>query len=254
MFFRTESFKDFITFYPVVTVIVAVNLLLWLFSGFLEIPLFVRFVDFGVGFNLKISNGEWWRLFTPIFLHDQSSVGHVLFNSFSLVLFGPALEQMLGKVKFMIGYVGAGVIGNIGTYLFAPDIYLHLGASGSIYGLFGFYLFMILFRQRLIDESSKQIVTVILVIGIIMTFLRSGINIYGHLFGFLGGLLLAPLLLINAKPFSPWRNERRRRDDHEYGFDPNRWSKRNQLKRKYTRYAIWAVILIILLLGLIKPF
>src|SRR5690625_5296378 len=142
-----------------------------------------------------------------MFLH--AGLMHTLFNSFALVLFGPALEQMLGKFKFIIAYIGAGFIGNLATYLVAPTaFYVHVGASGAIYGLFGFYIFMVFFRKHLIDPGNAQIVITISVIGAIMTFLRPGINIYAHVFGFLGRLGLASLLSPNLPPLSPWPHRR----------------------------------------------
>ena len=48
-------------------------------------------IDFGALFGPLISAGEYWRLFSSLFLH----VGllHLLFNSFALFIFGPIIEN-----------------------------------------------------------------------------------------------------------------------------------------------------------------
>src|SRR5690625_2698943 len=135
MFFRNESFKDFIRFYPVVTTIVAINLILWLLIYFPN-PLSDIIYWGGIGSNTAIAYGQYWRLVTPIFLHSPQGISHILFNSFSLVLFGPALEQMIGKFKFGFVYLFTGIVGNVFTYLVGVSE-LHLGASGAVYGLLG---------------------------------------------------------------------------------------------------------------------
>ncbi|WP_373895142.1 rhomboid family intramembrane serine protease [Virgibacillus sp. CBA3643] len=248
MFIRTErSIKEFIQFYPIVAGLVIIHIALWLMIDLLQLQFGSVLYQWGVGSNYLIDQGQYWRLVTPIFLH--SGLMHMLFNSFALVLFGPALEQMLGKVKFLIAYFGAGIAGNLGTYAFgASDMWsVHLGASGAIYGLFGMYVFMIAFRKHLIDPGSKQVVMIIFIIGLIMTFVRSNINIHAHIFGFIGGFALAPLVLANAKPFSPWRNRPRNQDDGSIQFDPNRWRK----KRVSKKSIIWIVVGVLVLLGIL---
>ncbi|SDJ68074.1 rhomboid family intramembrane serine protease [Salimicrobium halophilum] len=194
MFLRTESFQDFLKFYPVISFIVAVHIVLWLMMDVLSLPFAVEWKQLGVGNNFLINQGEYWRLVTPIFLH--AGLSHMLFNSFSLVLFGPALERMLGKGKFIIAYLLAGIAGNVGTYAAEPGaFYSHLGASGAIFGLFGIYAYMLFARKDLLDQASSQIITVIIALGLIMTFLQPNINVLGHLFGFIGGIALAPPLL-----------------------------------------------------------
>src|SRR5699024_2025421 len=145
-----------------------------------------------------------------------------LFNSFALVLFGPALEQMLGKLKFIAAFLGAGLIGNLATFLLGPALYSHVGASGAIYGLFGIYAFMFAFLKHLIDPSSSQFINIILVLVLIMTFVRSGINVYAHVFGFIGGFALAPLVLNSVRPYTPWLRWGYVADE-SVRFDPNRW-------------------------------
>lgn len=254
MFFRTESFKEFIRFYPIISFLVALHLFLWITVDLLSLPLFVHFQNWGVGSNLAVSQGEYWRLLTPIFFH--AGLTHALFNSISLILFGPPLEQMLGKLKFISVYLVTGIFGSVATYFFGSDYLVHLGASTSIYGLFGVYLFIVLKRKQLIDSASAQAIQTIIVIGLIMTFVRANINIWGHLFGFVGGFLIAPLLLNNVMPFSPWRNKRNRStetthpfDHSEVSFDPNRWSKRRFPWKKILTYAFWVLIVLLVLLG-----
>src|SRR5690625_4841464 len=193
MFIRRErSLKEFISFYPIVSILIGINLLLWFMTDFLQLPIGYTIYNWGIGHNLSVYHGEYWRLVTPIFLHG--GLGHVVFNSFALVLFAPALEQMLGKMKFIFAYFFTGIAGNVGTYIIDPVSNTpHLGASGAIYGLFGIYMFMILFRKDLIDPANAQIVKVIFFIGLILTFVQSNINIAAHIFGFLGGFALGPL-------------------------------------------------------------
>ncbi|HLQ71526.1 MAG TPA: rhomboid family intramembrane serine protease [Bacillota bacterium] len=271
MFIRTEkSIRDFLHFYPIVSTLIIVNIALYLIVYVIPLPaiellnqctfgfrsgtLGEQIYACGMGFNPAISHGEYWRLVTPIFLHGNY-LTHVLFNSFSLVLFGPALEQMLGKFKFIILYFVAGIIGNIGTFLVDPGMLNpHIGASGAIYGIFGLYLFMVVFRKHLMDYASTRIVIIILVIGLVMTFIRPGINISAHIFGFIGGFATGPLILNNVQPFSPWRNQpRHRNSDDNPHFNPNRWKRRRvRMNPEVIKKIIWTVIGILIAAGVLS--
>ncbi|WP_186576320.1 rhomboid family intramembrane serine protease [Aquibacillus kalidii] len=252
MFIRTESFKDFIRFYPLITAIVIFQLALWLCSMLIP-PLGDVIYQYGVGQNYLISQGQYWRLVTAVFLHDPNGITHVLFNCFSLVLFGPPLEQMLGKFKFFLTYLLTGVIANVLTLFSEPSNYFYLGASGAVYGLFGLYIFIIVLRKHLIDRGSAQVIVTILVIGLIMSFMRSGVGVSAHIFGFISGFALGPVLLQNAKPFSPYRNQRKQKDQ-SIPFDPNRWNKRRFPFKKYIGPVLWGILGLLVLLGIMARF
>lgn len=192
MFTRTESFQEFIRYYPVVSLIVTIHIILYLLTA---LPIFPNslLLEQLSGVNLYIWQGEIWRLVTPIFLH--SGFSHVLFNSFSLVLFGPALERILGSFRFTWVYLITGISANVATLLIEPVTYIHLGASGAIFGLFGMYISLNVFRKHLLSRDNRQLITTIAVIGIIMTFFQPDINVISHLFGFLSGFLIGALTL-----------------------------------------------------------
>ncbi|MBG9487909.1 rhomboid family intramembrane serine protease [Bacillus subtilis] len=188
MFIRTENFQTFIRLYPVVTFILALQAVLWLFFS-LPAHSVVLWRDTVTGYNLGVANGEWWRLITPILLH--AGFTHLLFNSMSIFLFAPALERMLGKARFLLVYAGSGIIGNIGTYVTEPLDYVHVGASGAIFGLFSVYLFMVLFRNELIGQEHSKMIITLLAFAVLMSFINSNINMMAHLFGLCGGFLLS---------------------------------------------------------------
>ena len=190
MFFRTESFQQFTRYYPIVTAILIIHLLLFLVT---LIPFFPSNWVFEnlAGVNLFVAEGEVWRLVTPIFLH--SGFAHLLFNSFSLVLFGPPLEQMLGKTKFLFVYLAGGILANIATYFLNPLTYTHVGSSGAIFALFGFYLAIILFKKHMLTQQNSQIILSITAIGLVMTFLQPNINVTAHIFGLLSGFLIGAI-------------------------------------------------------------
>ncbi|PJY99170.1 MULTISPECIES: rhomboid family intramembrane serine protease [Bacillus] len=188
MFIRTENFQTFIRLYPVVTFILALQAVLWLFFS-LPIHSVVLWRDTVTGYNLGVANGEWWRLITPVLLH--AGFTHLLFNSMSIFLFAPALERMLGKARFLLVYAGSGIIGNIGTYVTEPLDYVHVGASGAIFGLFGVYLYMVVFRKELIGQEHSKMILTLLAFAVLMSLINSNINIMAHLFGLCGGFLLS---------------------------------------------------------------
>ncbi|RSL29638.1 rhomboid family intramembrane serine protease [Salibacterium salarium] len=250
MFIRNETFYSYRKNYPIITglIVIHVVLFLWVnlsrYTGGL-IPFGWTIFQLGVGQTGLIASGEFWRLVTPIFLHEGMS--HVLFNSISLILFGPALEKMLGTTKFITVYLASGILANIGTFFLTGPYYSHIGASGAIFGLFGVYLYMVLNRKDLIDSVNAQLISIILVLGVVMTFLNPGINILGHLFGLISGAAIAPLVLFNARPFH-MQPRRPASSGGGVAFNPNRWQKRRIFSgKRAARYVGWAFVILVII-------
>ncbi|MED3993253.1 rhomboid family intramembrane serine protease [Peribacillus frigoritolerans] len=192
MFTRTESFREYANSYRAVTVLILIMMLVFVLVLFPAFPGNLLFY-YGTGVNLYIADGQWWRLITPIFLH--STFTHLLFNGFSLAIFGPFLEKLLGAFKFSIFFLSTGILANIATFLINPLTYNHVGASGAIFGLLGFFLYLVLFNKTNFTNNERNTVYTLTGIAIIMTFIQPQINVVGHLAGMATGFLTAPLFL-----------------------------------------------------------
>lgn len=88
----------------------------------------------------KISDGQWWRLFTPSLLH--ADIFHLLFNMIWLAVLGKQLEQRMGAFRYILFIVVAGVITNVAQYLMSG--WSFLGFSGVLCAMLAF----VWMRQR----------------------------------------------------------------------------------------------------------
>jgi membrane associated rhomboid family serine protease len=85
---------------------------------------------------------QLWRIVTFQFLHDPFSITHVAFNMFGLYMFGPMIENMLGRRRYLAFYLLCGVAGPLmyllimSSGLLTMDVHTPLiGASAGVYGV-----------------------------------------------------------------------------------------------------------------------
>ncbi|HSI86867.1 MAG: rhomboid family intramembrane serine protease [Candidatus Methylacidiphilales bacterium] len=111
-----------------------------------------------------IHREEYWRLVTPLFLHIN--LLHLGFNTMGLLSFGPELERVLGRVRFLIVYFACGLAGTGAMTLMIHEGWMQplfmLGASGSVMGLVGATAWILLHRsvwgnQAMARENLGQI-------------------------------------------------------------------------------------------------
>ncbi|TDD93429.1 rhomboid family intramembrane serine protease [Actinomadura rubrisoli] len=135
-----------------------------------------------------VAEGEWYRLFTSMFLHQRGGsfgITHILFNMWALWALGPALEQVLGRWRFLALYGLAGLGGSVLLYLVDPGNSA-VGASGAIFGLFG--AFFVIGRKL---GGQVGPIVFLLVINLVLTFSVDGISWEGHIGGLVVGAALA---------------------------------------------------------------
>ncbi|GEO78265.1 rhomboid family intramembrane serine protease [Companilactobacillus mindensis] len=177
--------KAYVT-WSLLAVTIGVFLVETLIGGSQNINVLVRL---GAKTNELIQMGQWWRLITPIFLHI--GIFHIFMNVFTLLYVGQILEPMIGHWRFFIIYIVSGIMGNLASFAFGASSVISAGASTSLFGMFAAFLALaLIYREnRFLTELGKSFLGLI-VINLIMDLTMTGIDIWGHLGGAVGGLLL----------------------------------------------------------------
>ena len=201
MFIRRESFKQYIQLYPVVSTLIGMNTLVFIMTF---IPGIGDEIFYGgMSVNGLIAAGEWWRVITSMFLHGGFM--HILFNMFSLFLFGPELEKIAGKMRFLTVYFLAGIFGGAATFATQDAYYASVGASGAIFGIIGAFGALVYYTRKSFPQL-RQIILPIIVVSVLMTFLQPNINVAAHLGGLVTGFVLG-LVYFYPKNMLHWKKK-----------------------------------------------
>jgi membrane associated rhomboid family serine protease len=147
-----------------------------------------KFYDYTALFGPLVDSGEVWRLFTVALVHG--GLTHLFFNMFSLLVLGNPIEAALGKARFLVIFFASLLTGSLASIYLTNELYVSVGASGAIFGLFGAFIAM---RNR-ISEGARDIY-VIVGLNFVFGFILGGVDWRAHLGGLVGGYLTTAILL-----------------------------------------------------------
>ncbi len=189
---QKNSLKSMMT--PVNTVIIALNILIFLWLSITGNTLDVQFMyTHGASYwPAIIYKHEYYRLLTCTFLHFGFT--HLLNNMLVLAFIGDNLERALGNTRYALLYlisaIGSSAI-SVAWNIYTGSRTVSAGASGAIFGVVG-ALVVILIRNhgRLEDLSTRQLVLFAL-FSVYHGIASAGIDNAAHISGFAIGALLA---------------------------------------------------------------
>ncbi|KFI52202.1 rhomboid family intramembrane serine protease [Bifidobacterium biavatii] len=136
-----------------------------------------------------------WTFVTSLFLHQPTSILHILFNMLALWSVGPVLEKLMGHWPFLALYAVSGIGGGLGMMLWSlvvPGEWL-TGAYGASGALFGLFAAMLIVYRRIGADISSMVVW--MVINFMLPVVVSNIAWQAHVGGFLIGGLFTWLLV-----------------------------------------------------------
>lgn len=232
--------------YPatVTLALIVVNSVLFLFQISLSPPALERFLAefaliparyFGELASVVPPEGilDYLPFVSNMFLHG--SWLHLILNMWTLWIFGPAVEDRLGAVRFLFFYLVAGIAASFAhAFVNAHSVVPALGASGAIAGVIGCYarmfpfarlvmmvpllFFPFFFEIPAISFAFFWLFTQIIpgITSLVMPTGSGGIAWWAHIGGFIAGWLITPLI---RRPVRSYR--RFYADEGFYGFQPN---------------------------------
>jgi rhomboid protease GluP len=188
LFHKDEKFKEYIGLYPISTFLLFSNLCMYLLTticgGSTNTSTLLKF---GAIYKPHVLTGDWYRVFTSMFLHI--GLEHFLLNAICILIFASGLEKLLGSLRYFLIYIISGLGAGMAVLIFAGEVVV-AGASGAIFGIFGSFLAIIINRTYNLGTATKQVLIIVLVINLIFTFIGTGISVSGHIGGLVTGFFI----------------------------------------------------------------
>jgi membrane associated rhomboid family serine protease len=150
-----------------------------------------KVIEFGAQINAAILQGQYWRLFTAMFINN--SILSVALSTFSLFFMGRVVEMLYGQGRYVLLYVLSGLVTSVLFLLLAPDGVI-FGAYGAIFGIFGALGIFLIINRRTIGPG--MLTNWIFWLGLNLVFgFAGGPAFWADLGGLAAGVILGLLFL-----------------------------------------------------------
>src|SRR5512132_927871 len=148
--------------------------------------------DLGAMAPPAVANGQFWRLFTAMFLH--AGLLHVALNAYFFWLFGRVVESVFGRTWMLLIFLVSGLLASVASYAFGPVVALAVGASGAISGVFGAFIAYNYRRRHLAANANNlRMALTVIVLNAFIAVADSSIDWRAHVGGLVAGFALGYL-------------------------------------------------------------
>ena len=195
-----SGFGTFIQTLPLVTrAIIAVNVLVYVAMGLSGVswmdPSVVQAIRWGADFGPLTLSGQWWRLFTSMFVHF--GFFHIALNLWCLRNLAVALEPMMGRLAFSVTYLFCGLAASAVSTAWNPWR-ASAGASGAIFGIAGAFVSYLVLKKAAIPASlvrqNLRSLAVFILLNLSIGAASGHIDNSAHLGGLATGFVLGALM------------------------------------------------------------
>ena len=153
--------------------------------------------NFGANYIPLVKSGEYIRLITSAFVHI--GIIHLLSNMYALYVIGRQVEQLYGRMKYILIYFISAITGSLFTVVFSSSNTVAAGASGAIFGLLGALLYFGYSYRGYIGNSIINQVLPAILLNLVIGFSSPNIGNSAHIGGLIGGYLISMALGIDTE-------------------------------------------------------
>ncbi|MBE9584769.1 rhomboid family intramembrane serine protease [Mucilaginibacter sp. JRF] len=144
-------------------------------------------LTWGADYRPAVIDGDYWRLFTAMFLHG--GIMHLVLNMYGLMLIGLLLEPVIGSKKFAIAYTVAGLAGSAASLWWHPAT-VGVGASGAIFGMYGVYVALLTTKMYTAAQRKALLTNMAFFIGInLLMGIKGSVDNAAHIGGLVAGII-----------------------------------------------------------------
>lgn len=138
---------------------------------------------------------EYWRFITPMFIHFGLS--HYALNSVVLYFMGTQIENIYGHGRFLFIYLLSGFMGNMASFAFNSPQTVAAGSSTALFGMFGAFLILgVHFKENMAIQGMVRQFALFVGMSLLFGLFDSTIDMWGHIGGIIGGLLLGSAIAL----------------------------------------------------------
>ena len=134
-----------------------------------------------------VEKGEVYRLF---------GIEHLVNNMLVLFVLGSRLEQVIGKIRFVLIYLLGGIAGNILSLVLelrSQEFSVSAGASGAVFAVMGAMIYVVIRNKGWLGDLSMRQVLVMAAFSLYFGFTSSGVDNAAHVGGMIAGFVIAVL-------------------------------------------------------------
>lgn len=196
-------------FSPINTIMIVINVLVFLITDFMLRRGEGELLEYGALFWPFVAEGQYYRLFTYMFLH--SGIDHILNNMIVLLFIGDNLERAIGKWKYLLIYFLSGIFAGLVSIrynMWQERTPICVGASGAIFGVCGAVAYLVIINRGKLEDLSRRQIVLFVMLSLYGGLTSQGVDNAAHIGGLVAGVLLAVVLYRRPRGILPKQEER----------------------------------------------
>ncbi|MBO4336805.1 MAG: rhomboid family intramembrane serine protease, partial [Lachnospiraceae bacterium] len=143
----------------------------------------------------RVLAGEWYRIFSHMFIHADPQ--HLMGNMLLLLLVGDIAERALGHIRYAILYMAGGVsaaVLSMAVSYYKGSMIGSVGASGAVFAVVGAILSILILNHGRLESLTIKKILFLIAYTLYFGFTSTDVDNAAHIGGLAGGFILGGIM------------------------------------------------------------